>query len=325
MKHYLLLFLLYSLLFSNCGTNTKTVDSDSSQLESISNQMDSTAYRPDTTSAVKLLKFSSAQQAIDYMKKSGHWDQYSRGIIPQMAEECLEYAEKLLNNTHPRFIICDKSKMQVGLYNKYGVLEKEYGMACARNYGTKHRKADSRTPEGFFSVEGIYNSTDWLFTNDAGYTSPAKGQFGPRFIRVRTPVSMQIGIHGTSAPWSIGRRASHGCMRLTNENILDLVKYVEADMPVIINPGATDKAVNEKEGYHVPQISSGMSGKVDVVDRNKVERATAAYQNAKADSANSDSAANNTSDIPVTDPTTTPIEDPIIPNESQPSEPPISE
>ena len=324
MKHYLLLFLLCSLLLSNCGTNTKTVDSDSSQLDSISNQMDSTAYRPDTTSAVKLLKFSSAQQAIDYMKKSGHWDQYSRGIIPQMAEECLEYAEKLLNNTHPRFLICDKSKMQVGLYNKYGILEKEYGMACARNYGTKHRKADSRTPEGFFSVEGIYNSTDWLFTNDAGYTSPAKGQYGPRFIRVRTPVSMQIGIHGTSAPWSIGRRASHGCMRLTNENILDLVKYVEADMPVIINPGATDKAVNEKEGYHVPQISSGMSGKVDVVDRNKVERSTA-QQNAKADSANSDSAANNTSDIPVTDPTTTPIEDPIIPNESQPSETLISE
>ena len=68
-------------------------------------------------------------------------------------------------------------------------------MACAKNYGTKHKKADSRTPEGFFEVEGIYNSTDWLYTDDDGVTSKKKGQFGPRFIRLKIPVTSQIGIH----------------------------------------------------------------------------------------------------------------------------------
>lgn len=201
------------------------------------------------------LKFASSQAAIDFMRKSGHWDRYSAGIIPEMAEYNLEYATKLLDNKFSRFIIVDKASMQVLLYDKYGRLEHKYGMACARNYGTKHKRADSRTPEGFFSAEGIYNSTDWLFTNDNGYTSPARGSFGPRFVRLKCPNTSQIGIHGTSAPGSIGRRASHGCIRLTNNNILELVKFVEVGMPIIVSPGPYDMAVNQREGYNIPSVA----------------------------------------------------------------------
>ena len=83
------------------------------------------------------------------MRESGDWDKYSRGIIPTMASEELDYAEKLLNNEYDRFIVVDKASMKVILYSRYGEVLKKYGMACAKNYGTKHRKADSRTPEGF--------------------------------------------------------------------------------------------------------------------------------------------------------------------------------
>ncbi|WP_455206864.1 L,D-transpeptidase family protein [Kaarinaea lacus] len=43
-------------------------------------------------------------------------------------------------------------------------------------------------------------------------------------------------IHGTNKPFSIGRRVSHGCLRLYPEDIEQLFDYVERNMPVrIIN------------------------------------------------------------------------------------------
>ena len=110
-------------------------------------------------------------------------------------------------------------------------------------------------------MKGIFNSTEWLYTDDDGNTSQKKGQFGPRLIRLLIPGITQIGIHGTCAPWSIGKRASHGCIRLTNENILDLVQYAEKRMPVIVVPGRKDTEVNQSEGYSTPWISTVANSK----------------------------------------------------------------
>ena len=162
---------------------------------------------------------------------------------------------KLLNNQHDGFLIVDKESMQVALYDRYGREQLKYGIACVRNYGTKHKKGDSRTPEGFFSVEGIYDSTDWLFRDDNGKVSKVKGQFGPRFIRLLIPGTTQIGIHGTRAPGSIGLRCSHGCIRVTNDHILELVKHVKPGMPVIVSPSRRDEKVNVNEGNRIPWVS----------------------------------------------------------------------
>lgn len=197
------------------------------------------------------VKLHNIDETLAYIHNSGHAAEYLEGIIPTVAEHSPEYASKLLNSTYSRFIVVDKARMKVILYDKYGREELSYDMACARNYGTKHKKADSRTPEGFFSVEGVYDSTDWLFTDDNGRTSKKKGQFGPRFIRLKIPTTSQIGIHGTCAPWSMGHRTSHGCIRVTNEHILELVNYVEVGMPVIVLPGKRDRAVNREEGYDI--------------------------------------------------------------------------
>lgn len=218
-----------------------------------------TVNRDDGTPYVRM---ATAEDAYRFIEQSGHASDYKRGIIYPMISENLEYAEKLLNNSHPRFIVVDKGSMRVILYNRYGVEEENFGMACSRYFGTKHKKADNRTPEGFFSVEGVYNSTDWLFTDDNGVTHPGRGVFGPRFIRLKIPNTSQIGIHGTSAPGSIGGRRSHGCIRITNENILHLVNLVEKGMPVIVSPGPSDRKVNESEGYHIYAVKTGYEEKV---------------------------------------------------------------
>lgn len=252
----LLLTTLFIISLTACGPSDKAGTADSI--------VDTTTY--DTAMPVDTIpvdtippapgRFATSQEALDYMQNSPYREKYEAGILPRMARENLPYTNKLLNSTYSRFLVVDKGKMKVQVYDCYGRKEIEYGIACAKNFGTKHEKGDSRTPEGFFSVEGIYDSTDWLFTDDNGVTSPKKGQFGPRFIRLRIPTTSQIGIHGTCAPWSIGSRASHGCIRVTNENIFKLVEIVEVGMPVIVNPGSRDMRVNLEEGYDVPYITT---------------------------------------------------------------------
>lgn len=234
---------------SNKKEAAEVIEADINQLAEIKSA-DTVPAAPAKT------KFEDTEEAEEFLQNSEDSDRYTVGIFPRMAKDNPDYLAKLLDNCEDGFIIVDKGRMKVVLYDSYGKEIKEYGMACSRRYGTKHKRGDNRTPEGFFSIEGIYNSTDWLYTDDNGVTSKKKGQFGPRFIRLLIPGTSAIGIHGTCAPWSIGGRSSHGCIRLTNENILDLVDRVKTGMPVIVVPGKKDYATNVSEGHHIPWVAS---------------------------------------------------------------------
>lgn len=249
------------------------INSDTASTEDIEAVIPDTAKTIDEKSKAKRYDnnmFGSANDAIDYMKNSGSWDEYSQGILPQMAGESLTYAEKLLNSPYQRFIVVDKERMLVILYDKYGRVEKEYKMACAKNYGTKQGEWDSRTPEGFFSAQGVYDSTDWLFKDKDGKVSQKRGQYGPRFIRLKN--GKGIGIHGTCSPGALGRRVSHGCIRIHNDNILELVEYVEKGMPIIVSPGKRDVKANKKAGIEVDKISTKFKkGNYDESDESNVD------------------------------------------------------
>ena len=232
------------LTLSCCKGNT--TDSANPANVELSSVADSVA---EETQQRLRLEFNSPEEMLAHMEASPDSARFNRGILRRMVETAPDYVDSLLNSCYPRFLVADKSKMRVFVFDSCGVELASFGMACGKGAGNKHTKGDSRTPEGFFRVEGVYNSTEWLFTDDNGVTSPVKGQFGPKFIRIKTsPRRWPIGIHGTCAPWSIGGRRSHGCMRLTNENILKLVEMVDSGMPVIIIPSKRDQKVNKDEG-----------------------------------------------------------------------------
>ena len=63
-----------------------------------------------------------------------------------------------------------------------------------------------------------------------------KGCYGPYFLRLATGRFAGIGIHGTNAPGSIGKRASEGCIRVKTPNIILLRNHYAYDgMPVIVS------------------------------------------------------------------------------------------
>ncbi len=43
-------------------------------------------------------------------------------------------------------------------------------------------------------------------------------------------------LHGTSEPWTIGQAVSSGCIRLTNEDIIDLYDRVRVGALIVVNP-----------------------------------------------------------------------------------------
>jgi lipoprotein-anchoring transpeptidase ErfK/SrfK len=140
------------------------------------------------------------------------------------------------------FIVISKHDMMLRRYDFKGQVLEEYPIACGRNYGNKRKRGDNKTPEGVFTVEQIQDASWW--THDFGDgKGEIKGAYGPYFVRLKTGFR-GIGIHGTHAPESIGTRASEGCIRLKNENLLKLMKSIKLSMVVIITTSKQDTMVD---------------------------------------------------------------------------------
>ncbi|WP_248924132.1 L,D-transpeptidase [Paenibacillus hamazuiensis] len=59
------------------------------------------------------------------------------------------------------------------------------------------------------------------------------GPFGVLWMGLSKP---HYGIHGTNDPSSIGRNVSHGCIRMYNQDVLDLSRRVPIGTRVTIRP-----------------------------------------------------------------------------------------
>lgn len=86
-----------------------------------------------------------------------------------------------------------------------------------KTYPVAIGKPSSPTPKGNFKI-----------INKA--LNPG-GPFGARWLGLNSP---GIGIHGTNAPFSIGKTVSHGCIRTYNKNIIELYNTVPIGTPVKI-------------------------------------------------------------------------------------------
>ena len=130
------------------------------------------------------------------------------------------------------FVVIDKSAYTMEVFND-GEPVKEYNIAVGRNLGDKQRVGDMRTPEGEFPVVQIQDSSSWTYDFGDG-NGPTRGAYGPYFIRLGTPGWTGIGIHGTHAPDSIGTNITEGCIRLNNDDVIELRRIVQIGDRVVI-------------------------------------------------------------------------------------------
>lgn len=108
-----------------------------------------------------------------------------------------------------------------------------YKCAIGLNPGDKKYVGDKRTPEGTFVVSSIEDFKSCTHDFNDGY-GQRESAYGPYFIRLKTPGWSGIGIHGTCFPESISTRSTEGCIRLNNDDIIELIQLIEIGTEVII-------------------------------------------------------------------------------------------
>lgn len=150
------------------------------------------------------------------------------------------YFQKLLDDIpEARIIVVSKQDMRLRVYDYKGTRLMDYGIACGKNFGQKHKVGDMKTPEGMFFVQSIEDASER--THDFGDgRGEIQGAYGLYFIRLDTPGNKGIGIHGTHDPLSIGTRATEGCIRLNNNDLVELVNVVRPGMMVLVTTSFED-------------------------------------------------------------------------------------
>ena len=154
------------------------------------------------------------------------------------------------------FILMSKKDYYLYVYEAQGkdtVLVARYDACFSLKKGQKHRKGDMKTPhctfKNPFKISEIADASKWK--HDFGDGRGNILAYGNYFLRLVTPGSRGIGIHGsTNNRESVPGRASEGCIRLLDEDIIDLRKnYAFVGMKVIIKAEDVNDLPFEKRAF----------------------------------------------------------------------------
>ncbi len=154
------------------------------------------------------------------MSVTGNWDNATKEmLINRLLSDNITYADKITRApTTGKWIVVNKTKRILTLYEGVNVVKK-YAVAV----GNPH----TLTKSGKFTINQKIIDPDW---GGGGFAKPVKGgtpqnPLGSRWIGInRTDGS--YGIHGTNSFYSIGKYASHGCIRMQNYCVEELFPLI---------------------------------------------------------------------------------------------------
>lgn len=127
-------------------------------------------------------------------------------------------------------LTADRSTFKLRLFKNLK-LRKTYGIAVGQ--------AGYDTPSGRFTITNKQVNPAWHVPDSdwagglAGQVIPGGAPNNPLKARW-LGITDGVGIHGTGEPWSIGSRASHGCLRMKVPDVIDLYPRVPVGTPILI-------------------------------------------------------------------------------------------
>jgi L,D-transpeptidase catalytic domain/Putative peptidoglycan binding domain len=135
-----------------------------------------------------------------------------------------------LARAYPTVITIDRNSFKLRLFKR---------LKFSKSYGVAVGQPAYPTPSGRFSIQSKQVNPAWTAPNSpwagelAGTTTPGGSASNP--LRARwMGITGGVGIHGTSQEYSIGTRASHGCIRMRVADVIDLYPRVPLGTPVLI-------------------------------------------------------------------------------------------
>jgi lipoprotein-anchoring transpeptidase ErfK/SrfK len=154
----------------------------------------------------------------------------SREIAAQLQKVTPKIRTRELKKAYPTVITIDRDHFRLRLFK---------GLKFVKGYGVAVGQPAYPTPTGLFAIQTKQVNPTWTAPN-----SPWAGEMAGQSVgggAANNPlkarwmgVNGSVGIHGTGEPWSIGTRASHGCIRMTVSDVIDLFGRVAIGTPVLI-------------------------------------------------------------------------------------------
>ena len=139
------------------------------------------------------------------------------------------------------FIVMSKKDYYLYVYEPQGddtVMVARYDCCFSQKKGQKEQSGDMRTPhctlDHPFHITEIVDASTW--EHDFGDGRGPIKSYGHYFHRLETPGHKGIGIHGsTNNEESVPGRASEGCIRLLDDDIVDLAEnFAFVGMKVVV-------------------------------------------------------------------------------------------
>ena len=135
------------------------------------------------------------------------------------------------------FIVVDKEKRDITMYNESKVLKKFKISLGFEPIGTKIKKGDGKTPEGLYYIEDKIRESSFFLALKVSYPNPWDIR---RALELNYHPGGQIMIHG--APNKGYDRNYHnsdndwteGCVAISNQQMLEIWKKISVGTPILI-------------------------------------------------------------------------------------------
>lgn len=137
---------------------------------------------------------------------------------------------KTLRKRHSTVLTVSKREFKIRLFKNFKVV-KSYGVAIGQ--------PAYPTPSGRYRIQNKQVNPVWSVPN-----SPWAGELAGTTVQggtAQNPLKARwmgivngVGIHGTGQEWSIGTRASHGCIRMRVADVIALYKRVPVGTTIVI-------------------------------------------------------------------------------------------
>ena len=173
-------------------------------------------------------------------------DDHGKKTIRIDKDERISHPE-MMKNRENCFIVMSKKDYYLYVYEAQGadtVMLARYDCCFSLRKGQKEAEGDMRTPhctmDNPFTISEIKDASTW--EHDFGDGRGKIKAYGAFFHRLETPGHKGIGIHGsTNNEESVPGRASEGCIRLLDADIIDLREnFAFEGMKVVIKAEDVD-------------------------------------------------------------------------------------
>ena len=154
----------------------------------------------------------------------------ARQLRPKRSVVKAAVRTKDLKNRYGTVVTISQSSFRLRLFKR---------LKFVKSYGVAVGQPAYPTPRGLFSIANKAVNPPWTAPNSpwagAYRNETVAGGSAENPLKARwMGIANGVGIHGTGEPGSIGSRASHGCIRMTVPDVIDLYPRVPLGTPVLI-------------------------------------------------------------------------------------------